>query len=60
MDVTRRKRVEEVPWSIEPMSEGVEVDDGERRLESMDWLMLTLQMCVAMLFVRSKGGALRT
>ena len=48
-----RKRDEEVPWSIEPMSEGVEVGDGVRRLESMDWLMLTLQMCVAMLFVQS-------
>lgn len=43
MEVTRRKRELEVPWSMDPMREGVAVF-GARRVARTDSLMQTLHL----------------
>ena len=45
MEVTRRKRELEVPWSMDPMREGVAVF-GARRVARTDSLMQTLHLNV--------------
>ena len=51
MDVTRRKRELDVPWSMEPMRDG----DGEDwSVERTDWLTFTLTLHSNMISVEMR------